>query len=197
MESSMSVCNCVAGNHTIQLPLPIFSIKSFNRGTAKFILAVRQNTVRQFPLDLTENLMFPSVDWMALTLTTSLKALCLGHRVLQELLCKFSDPCSKLLKACWAFGCIMLSIFGSSSIQTFGSRGGEWRSFLGNGVSGLDSTFICGWSFLHLGFEMRRCCRIYTLPVNKYFIKLGIDIWHWKKNPKTCTWLEWQKHLLI
>lgn len=122
--------------------------------------------------------MFPSVDWMALTPRTSLKALCLGHRVLQELLYKFSDPCSKLLKACWAFGYIILSIFRSSSIQSFGNRGGEWLSFLGNGVSGLDFTFICGWSFISsFGFWDEKMLQDLYF-VSKYFIKLGIDIWH-------------------
>lgn len=135
--------------------------------------------------------MFPSVDWMALTPRTSLKALCLGHRVLQELLYKFSDPCSKLLKACWAFGYIILSIFRSSSIQSFGNRGGEWLSFLGNGVSGLDFTFICGWSFISsFGFWDEKMLQDLYF-VSKYFIKLGIDIWHCPPPPApkpVCGW---------
>lgn len=129
--------------------------------------------------------MFPSLDLTFLTLRTSQKALCPRHRVLQELLCKLSDPCSKLAKACQAFGYVVLSIFGSSSVQTFGNSVGELFSFLGNRVSGLHFTSICGWySFNHLSFQMRRCCRIYNLSVSEYFIKIGTNIWY-SNNTKT------------
>lgn len=76
-----------------------------------------------------------------------------------------------------SFGYVVLSIFGSSSVQTFGNSVGELFSFLGNRVSGLHFTSICGWySFNHLSFQMRRCCRIYNLSVSEYFIKIGTNI---------------------
>lgn len=99
---------------------------------------------------MSENLLFISVAWKASTLRKSLKAHCLGHRVLQELQCKFFDPCSKLLRACWSFRnmtLFILFIFGSSSIQNFGNRGEEWLSFMAKGVPSLNFTFIFGWSF--------------------------------------------------
>lgn len=126
--------------------------------------------------------MFPSVDLIALTVRKPLKALCLGHRVLQKPLRKFSDPCSKLLKACWASGYIKLSIIGSSAVQAFGTEEENGFHFwLTECLAWISLLFVYGHSFLHLGFEMRRCCRIYTLSVNKYFVKFEIDIWH-KKN---------------
>lgn len=162
----MPVCNYAAGNHTIQISLKWRNCKIYF-----------SCQIEQFPLDLAENSMFLSVDSMFLSLRTSQKALCPGHKELQELLYKLSDPCSKLSKACQAFGYIILSIFGSPSIQTFENSVGESLPFLGNRVSGLDFTSICGWySFNHLSFQMRRCCRISNLSVNKYFIKIGTDI---------------------
>lgn len=133
--------------------------------------------------------MFPSVDLTFFTLRMSQKALCPGHRVLRELLCKLPHPCSKLSKACQASGYIVLSIFASSSIQTFGNSAGELLSFLGNRVSGMGFTSICGcYSLNHLSLKMRRCCRIYNLSVNEYFIKIGTDIWYSKNTKNTLTY---------